>query len=382
MQLPVALNIILGSALIVVLIFADYVRKFNTDRFQKYIFCSVLIFTFIPMAGDFVYFLIEGKPGSTVYLILYGTGMVYYFFQVLSYYYTIIFVDYMLFKDFARIKKISIIVYVITLFHVILLAANLKWHFYFYIEPDTNLFFRGKAYILRMIISYSPLVFVIIEFFVSRCRFKKSSVFILFLLLVFSCAGSSIDLLLGSLRFIWPCMSAVLLYSYFFIIQTDTRLDGLTGIGNRYSFNEFTDRLSKCSSGESWAIVMIDMDHFKEINDTLGHQEGDNALRDMAAIIKGCLKGSDFAARYGGDEFVIATRVENGIGALINELQEAVGRHNEKKSRPFKIEISYGYDVFVADGSGSIDDFLNHIDSLMYKHKEERRRSSDKREVI
>jgi diguanylate cyclase (GGDEF)-like protein len=380
MQLSIALNTILGSALIVALVFADYVRKFNTDHFQKTVFCSMLIFTFIPMAGDFIYILLEGIPGKTIYLLLYGVGIAFYLFQVLSYYYIIIFVDYMIFKNMERIKKINIVVLVITIIHVILLFVNLKWHFYFYIDPETNRFFHGSQYIIRLIISYSPVLFAVFELFYSREIFKRSNLFVIFLLLSLSFAGSSIDILSGSLKLIWPCMSAALLYSYFFIIQTDTRLDSLTGIGNRYSFSEFTEQLSRRSSGEAWAIVMIDMDHFKEINDTLGHQEGDNALRDMAAIIKSCLKGSDFAARYGGDEFVIATRVESGIGVLINELQAAVDRQNEKKTRPFKIEISYGYDIFVADGNRSIEEFLNHIDNLMYKHKEERRRSSDKRE--
>ena len=123
---------------------------------------------------------------------------------------------------------------------------------------------------------------------------------------------------------------------------------------------------------------MIDMDNFKRINDTLGHQEGDNALRDMAAIIKKCIRSRDFAARYGGDEFVLAARTENDIEALMRRIQEAIDQHNAKQTRPFKLAISYGYDVYTADGSRKIEEFLTHIDSLMYKHKAERRRSGDK----
>ena len=123
---------------------------------------------------------------------------------------------------------------------------------------------------------------------------------------------------------------------------------------------------------------MIDMDNFKKINDKLGHQEGDNALRDMAAIIKSCIRGSDFAARYGGDEFVLATRMENGIETLMQKIQDAVDRYNLKQNHPFKLEISYGYGVYTADGNRNIDEFLTYIDNLMYKHKTERRRSSDR----
>jgi diguanylate cyclase (GGDEF)-like protein len=119
---------------------------------------------------------------------------------------------------------------------------------------------------------------------------------------------------------------------------------------------------------------MIDMDHFKEINDTLGHLEGDNALRDMAAIIKGSLRSNDFAARYGGDEFVIAARAEFDINRIMERVQAAIDNQNSKNLRPYKIEISYGVGVFTSQSDQSIEEFLVHIDGLMYKHKAERHR--------
>jgi diguanylate cyclase (GGDEF)-like protein len=105
--------------------------------------------------------------------------------------------------------------------------------------------------------------------------------------------------------------------------------------------------------------------------------EGDNALRDMAAIIKKCVRGTDFAARYGGDEFVLATRVENGIADLINAIKIEAIKLNEKNIRPYKIDISYGFGIYTADGTSPIGTFLNHIDELMYKQKEEHRRAGD-----
>jgi diguanylate cyclase (GGDEF)-like protein len=132
---------------------------------------------------------------------------------------------------------------------------------------------------------------------------------------------------------------------------------------------------------------MIDMDRFKEINDTLGHQEGDNALCDMGAIIRGCIKKNDFAARYGGDEFVVVTtrvdkKPEGNVSELVKKIQREVDLFNARGSRPFKLEISYGYDVYTQDGKQSMDDFMNHIDNLMYQHKQGRRRLGDKKEIL
>jgi len=183
--------------------------------------------------------------------------------------------------------------------------------------------------------------------------------------------------------FVWIFATAAVLYVYFGIISQDQKTDALTGIGNRYSFNEFIERLSVRRAGrsvfrESWAVVIIDMDRFKEINDTLGHPEGDNALRDMAKIIKGCIRRSDFAARYGGDEFVLAARAETNIEKLIARLRKEIESHNMTEGRPYKLRISYGYDIFDTGGQRTINEFLEHIDTMMYKHKEEKRRISDR----
>jgi diguanylate cyclase (GGDEF)-like protein len=379
MRLPLALNAVFGSTLIIVLVFANYVRKFNTDRFQRMVFCGLLLFTFISMVGDSACLLLEGIPGRTVSVLLYASGFTAYLFQVLAYYYIVVFIDYMVFKDQNRSKTIIVIVYVISLIHAFVLALNIKYHFYFFINEDNNIFTLGEKYFLLLVITCCPAFFAVYDVIISHKTFRKSFLFMLFLLLVFPSAGSVLDIVYGSVKLIWPCMTAALLYAYFFIVQSDARIDNLTGIGNRFSFNEFTDRLSRRGSGESWAIVMIDMDHFKQINDTLGHQEGDNALCDIASIIRKCIRGSDFAARYGGDEFVLATKTGNNIESLMRRIQDEIDQHNAKQIRPFKLEISYGYDVFTADGKWNIEEFFSHIDNLMYKHKQERRRSSDKK---
>jgi diguanylate cyclase (GGDEF)-like protein len=229
---------------------------------------------------------------------------------------------------------------------------------------------------------YSPMLFAFAEIIKHRSSFRKSE-FVMFLtLLILFIAGISFCFLAQVNYMIWPFETAALLYTYFFIVQSHASMDPLTKTGNRLSFNEFTDRLSRFATGESWAIVMIDMDHFKRINDTLGHHEGDNALGYMAEIINSCIRKDDFVARYGGDEFVLAAKVkkdeaESSITKLMNEIQLVIDIFNDREICPFKLEISYGYDVYTADGSKSMRDFMNHIDSLMYIHKNERRRSSD-----
>jgi diguanylate cyclase (GGDEF)-like protein len=331
----------------------------------------------VAMLSDFVFYTFNGYPGRVIYYILYIDLLIYYTFQVVSFCYFFVFIDYLSFKDPGRIKNITKIAWAVFIIHGIILLFNLSFGFYFYITQD-NIFVRGDKYFIRLILSYFPIVMVIFDIFFFNKNFKKNQVYLSFFFILFTGLGSAFDIIFNTTCLIWSCYISGLLYAYFFIVRTDSKIDSLTGIGNRYSFNEFIHQLSGQNAKQSYSVVMIDMDHFKEINDTLGHLEGDNALRDMAAIIKSCIRHSDFAARYGGDEFVLAAKKESDITRVMERIQQAIDNQNEKNVRPYKIQISYGYDVFTPNSDQSIEAFLSHIDSLMYKQKAAKRRSTDR----
>jgi diguanylate cyclase (GGDEF)-like protein len=371
-----AINAIFGSTLLLILMFADYARKYNTDSFQRSVFLAVLGFTFAAIVTDFLYSLFKGIPGREARILLCLDISLYYFCQVTAYYLVFIFVDYFTFKNNGRTQKLLAAALALQVVHGGLLAANGMSGFYFFLSPD-NIFNYGHLYAIRLVLSYLPSVLAIAEIIFALKHFRQSHAGMILFFFILTCTGSVLDIMLKSSSLVWPCFSMGLLYVYFFIIKTDSKLDSLTGIGNRYSFNEFIDKLARMNAKQSYSIVMIDVDRFKEINDTLGHAEGDNALRDLAAIIKDNIRSSDFAARYGGDEFVLATRAENDIQQTLDRIQKAIDRQNEKNIRPYKIRISHGYDTFTSGSGQSIETFFAHIDSLMYKHKEERRRHTD-----
>jgi diguanylate cyclase (GGDEF)-like protein len=369
MNYSFAINTVFGPCLLIILIFADYLRKQKTDSFLRNLFFGLLGISLAAIFCNFVHLLIEGIPGGKIRtaFVIASTGS--FFFQVAAYYFVFALVDYLSYKDAARTRTVLRIILGITVFHAFLLALNIPSGYYFYISED-NRYHYGNQYFIRIILSYLPALFAIIEIFVSPKKFKKYQSILVFLFLIFTGAGSILDMLFDTVGLIWPWLVSMYLYSYFFIITSDFRIDNLTGLGNRFSFNEFIEKLSKSTVQESWSIVMIDMDRFKEINDTLGHQEGDSALRDMASIIKGSTRHSDFAARYGGDEFVLAARAEFDIRKLMERIQEAIDTQNEKNYRPYKLAMSYGCDIYTTNSGRRINDFLKHIDELMYKEKQ------------
>ncbi|MDR3122721.1 MAG: GGDEF domain-containing protein [Treponema sp.] len=325
------------------------------------------------MICDLFFFALEGVPGRAIHILIIIVLTVYYVAQVATYYFIFAVIDYLVYNDKARTKKVICIVTSIVVLHLVVIVLNQWFHFYFSVSAD-NFLIKEKLYVIRIVISYLPATFFLYEFIVSPRKFYKTHIYLICFFIFLTGGGGAIDIILNSGALIWPCLTSALLYCYFFILRTDSKIDALTGIGNRYAFNEFIINLSRQTIKQSYSVVMIDMDHFKAINDTLGHLEGDNALRDMATIIKGSLRANDFAARYGGDEFIVAVRADADISRIMKRIQTSIDNQNSKNLRPYKLEISYGVGVFTTHGNQSIEEFLAYVDSLMYKNKVERRR--------
>ncbi|MDI3522267.1 MAG: hypothetical protein PWP43_449 [Bacillota bacterium] len=153
-------------------------------------------------------------------------------------------------------------------------------------------------------------------------------------------------------------------------INTLANFDYLTGVANRRLLIRTLFRcLEKATnSGTPLSVIFIDVDNFKGINDTHGHEQGDAALRIVADRIKANLRPTDMVGRLGGDEFVIicpgAGRTQSeGIAQRIKESFKSTALGN------IKLSISTGISVYPEDGS-TIDELLSCADQVMYRKKE------------
>ena len=363
----------LGSCLTIALIFINYITKFDTDNFQRKLFLILLSSAFVAVTADFFSRFFAGRPGGGINVLMYSGISLFHIAQNCTYYFGFIFTDYLAYKNIKRSKKLMFSVIIFLAVYAVSVIANLPLGFYFSVSLD-NLFVRGNLYPLRLILSYCSALLIIVNILFAAKYYKLSHTYFFILFILITGLGAALDIFFREGSLVWPCFAAAVLYLYFFILQYDSRIDSLTGIGNRYSFNEFIEKLSRRSTRAEYSVVMIDMDRFKDINDILGHLEGDNALRDLSAIIKGVIRREDFAARYGGDEFILATDAKNDIQRIMNRIQTAIDEQNEKRVRPYQLYISYGYGTFTTHASHSVMDFIAGIDAMMYKNKEERKR--------
>ena len=200
------------------------------------------------------------------------------------------------------------------------------------------------------------------------------------------CLGRSGDLAFLLIAFLVVIYGSVLLRSVFvnsfsfarrIIRQIEAertvRLDPLTHLPNRVAFNETLDAALKrlALSGEEFAVLLLDLDRFKEVNDQLGHPAGDEFLVQVASRLQRCTRAAEHVARIGGDEFALVmanpTRPEDAL--------EIAERFVAAFSEPFQIEgrqivgaTSVGIVLAPRDGSTPLD-LLKNADAALYRAK-------------
>jgi len=154
--------------------------------------------------------------------------------------------------------------------------------------------------------------------------------------------------------------------------------DYLSGIYNiRYFYSRLEEEFSRAERYKlALSCIMLDIDHFKKINDTYGHRTGDLVLRDFAQLVKRHTRKSDIFARYGGEEFILLLPQTSLKGALIEarRLQKVVkGTQFAQLREGQRITVSFGISCLPDKRIKSPDDLINFADNALYNAKEKGR---------
>ena len=153
--------------------------------------------------------------------------------------------------------------------------------------------------------------------------------------------------------------------------------DYLTGLHNRRGFMTLAERELKVQERTKSGLLLLfaDVDNMKSINDTLGHEKGDQALVEIAAVFKKVFRKSDIIARVGGDEFAVL-----GIGASAKDFkifQDQLKHHldmtNALENREYALSVSVGTAYKDHDNVASLDELISRADALMYEQKRSKR---------
>jgi diguanylate cyclase (GGDEF)-like protein/PAS domain S-box-containing protein len=162
-------------------------------------------------------------------------------------------------------------------------------------------------------------------------------------------------------------------------LRRQSLVDELTGLYNRRGFLLLAEQYARASarSKRPFAVLFADLNGLKAINDEHGHDEGDRAIRRMAAVLKATLRESDIVARLGGDEYVaLLDGAEEAVAAgLLERLQHEIAVEGAREAKPYSLSVSTGVAFQRAGEAQTIERLLALADERMYAQKAKSRPS-------
>ncbi len=365
--LYIEINVI--ALVIILLIYGNMRRKINIKLPEHKLFLTLMLLTAQILFFDAFVWTLDGDTSALANMILLISSTGYFLLQPIICSIWSFYVDYQINHSLERIKKLmlplSIPVIINTLFTILSIFGN-----YYYYYDYNNVYHRGPYFFILPILSFVYVAYTIVYVSLNRKRIQGPFFLTFLTFTVPPVAGAAIQLAFYGVSIIWVGMTLSLLIIFMNIQNEQMYMDYLTGLFNRRQLDYYLqDLISKnklCIAG-----IMLDLNSFKHINDHYGHYAGDEALKHASQLLQKTFRNKAFLSRFGGDEFVILLEVKSRseLDKTIIDLKRNVQQFNKTKALPYKIDFSIGADLYPRDAKISGQDFLNYIDTLMYKDK-------------
>ncbi len=240
---------------------------------------------------------------------------------------------------------------------------------------EGNIYSREVLWILPAIATIAYVVFGVCYIYANRKRINKYMIMPIALIISPIFIGALVQWLLPGTAIIAMVVTISLVGLYASSQSEFAYIDRLSGVYNRRYLDDYLTGLNEDDANKkkqkTITGIMLDMDKFKAINDNFGHHVGDDAISQVGNILRENLGKMNFAARYGGDEFIIITPMldSDSIETLIQKLTDAANEKNASGDYPYVLEFSYGYAQFTVGKEKDYDGFMQRMDDNMYEYK-------------
>ena len=240
---------------------------------------------------------------------------------------------------------------------------------------ENSIYHRGPINFVQMLI---PLLYVLVYFVISihhlidKHFYASRKMYFNILIYCFApIVGGSLQFAFPKVPFLIAGIIFATLMMYTHIIQNQVSIDYLTKINNRSMFDKYlADKIK--NHEKNLYLLMMDLDYFKDINDTFGHVVGDEALISVGKVLHEISKEKDqVVARFGGDEFVMVLEIEDEeIDDYIKLINDKIS-HIENKKENEIIKLSIGYAKLTKD-IDTVPSFISQADAKLYQAKQNR----------
>lgn len=335
-------------------------KKNKEDR----LLLGIMLLIVCACVADAASFAVDNRPGELFRGLSYVSNFVLFFANLVIGPLWVMLVSRHIYGNVSRFQ--CVLMTSISGFVFALLIANFFYPVVFRIS-ETNVYSRGPLFMVNNLMEIAFMIDGVIIYLIGRARSGGVKFF-------------------PVLQFVWPIFICVCLQNFFYGISTvwvgiavgftslmlalqneNIFIDKLTRLFNRYYLDRISGTLKRSNK---IAMMMIDMNGFKSINDNLGHSQGDDALFSMAEILRETVESHGTAVRYAGDEFVIVINTDNEqvAASYRDKIKQKLADFNKKRIKKYKMSASIGMGIFDLK-QNNLDEILEIIDKRMYEDK-------------
>lgn len=369
----------LYALIVLSIIFINLRNKADLTNFSNQIFLLQVKLNAVALLLDLLMVYLDGSPGETVHLVLLISSVLYYCLNPLACLLWLIYADYFIYLDTSRLKRYALPIAIPTLALAFISILSLWGGYVFHISSD-NIYRRGPYFLALPICCSLYILWTVLLICLNHKRIRSDDLVPLLLCAAPPLIAAYLQAMLYGVALLWPALTISLLLIFVYIQSTLMNTDHLTTLFNRREFDSYIDSFKRRRIRKKYtAGIMLDLNHFKHINDLYGHSSGDDALIYMSKILRHTFRHNDFIARIGGDEFAAILEVEEEIelNNLITQLKNNISAFNATGKAPYRLSISIGFGIFIPEEDHTLKEFFHKLDTYMYKDK--RRNSSNLR---
>lgn len=363
----------LYSFVLLVFICVQALKQIDKSSFSHRLYMIMLCTTIILLLADFLSRL-EGSSGIIFAVVNLSNFLLF----LLGFFLTTVWCLYVfnqLYEKRRFIKAARLLALLNGLDIVLLIVSQFDGCVYAF--DSEHVYCRGPLFILP---AGGMIVLVVICLFLLVINYRKIEPKYLLSFLFFPVpplVGGIIQIIFADIPLTLSGTTLSILILYVNIQNQNINVDYLTEVFNRRNFDIYLkDKVGSAAPGKTFSAILIDLDHFKSINDTYGHSVGDHALKYAASILKSSCPDA-FVARYGGDEFCVILDVSSDVGLrrCVKKIKVHLDAFNAASHIPYRLSFSSGYMVYNCSLHLSPEDFLKEIDRRMYQNKTESKKA-------
>jgi len=252
-----------------------------------------------------------------------------------------------------------------TFVNIVLTVLSPLFKLIFYVDASND-YFRGDCFFIFIIVYIINFLLLVISTLKIGRERNYPMMWKLAALSLFTICGTSIQLVKPSAYSSWHCVTLSLILYFLLMSEFDSSFDALTGFYSRAAFEKATKQIKET---KAFSIIILDINNFKNVNDTYGHDYGDAVLKTVAAVIRKSFNKHYTCYRFGGDEFSILSdetdqeKIEQHLRAMTNNLGEM-----REKGEPLPT-VSYGYSIFHGGEKLDFQKTFKEADEQMYCFK-------------